>query len=148
MVYIKMPTSSYLTIPPSLASFIPATVAVIGFSPVLYTVEEGRRSLSVNVTHQIGALGRTVTLSVFTVDGSATGTVCVWGGEEWRCAHVCVGGWVWMGVWGEGRGCACMYVYVIVCGQFYFVTAVFYFVINLSDSSKRGVCIYYEVQHK
>ena len=54
-----------------------ATVAVIGFTPVLYTVEEGRRSLSVNVTHQIGALGRTVTLSVFTVDGSATGTVCV-----------------------------------------------------------------------
>ena len=73
-----------------------ATVAVIGFTPVLYTVEEGRRSLSVNVTHQIGALGRTVTLSVFTVDGSATGTVCVCGGGrgggggEWRCARVCV----------------------------------------------------------
>ena len=88
------------------------TVAVIGFTPVLYTVEEGRRSLSVNVTHQIGALGRTVTLSVFTVDGSATGTVCVWGGggggggggEVCTCVCVCecVGGCV--GVWKEGRG--------------------------------------------
>ena len=91
------------------------TVAVIGFTPVLYTVEEGRRSLSVNVTHQIGALGRTVTLSVFTVDGSATGTVCVCvggGGRVEVCAwrETGTGGkfrpasCVWVGVWEEGRG--------------------------------------------
>ena len=59
------------------------------------------------------------------------------------CVCVWVGGWV--GVWGEGRGVGvhvhmCI-VYVIVCGQFYFV-------INLSGSSKRGVGIYYEVQYK
>ena len=84
-----------------------ATVAVIGFTPVLYTVEEGRRSLSVNVTHQIGALGRTVTLSVFTVDGSATGTVCVWGGKSGgvhMCVWVCVGGCVG----GGERLCICV----------------------------------------
>ena len=38
-------------------------------------------------------------------------------------------------------------VHVIVCGQFYFLTVIFYFVIHLSGSSKRGVGIYYEVQH-
>ena len=67
---------------------------MIGFSPVLYTVEEGSRSLSVNVTHQVGALGRTVALSVLTVDGSATGNVCG------VCVCVCV--CMCVCVWGGG----------------------------------------------
>ena len=110
-VHFLLPHRTSLSLLPSL--FISAAVAVIGFSPVLYTAEEGSRSLSVNVTHQVGALGRTVALSVFTVDGSATGTVCV-------CVCVCVCGWV--GVYRVG------------------LVSVFrvYFVINLCGSSKGG----------
>ena len=98
MVYIKdvhflLPHHTSLSPMSCFLHSISATVAVIGFSPVLYTVEEGTRSLSVNVTHQIGALGKTVALSVLTVDGSATGNV--WG----VCGCVCVGGCVcgWVG---------------------------------------------------
>jgi len=48
-------------------------VVVIGFNPVLYTIGESGRSLAVIVTQQFGTLARTVQLTIFTANGSATG---------------------------------------------------------------------------
>ena len=50
-----------------------STVVVIGFTQVVYSVDEGGDAVSLVVDVQFGMLAREVTINVITADGSATG---------------------------------------------------------------------------